>query len=159
MNNHPRLIPVHQGVVRRERGPPLGVGGGRNTKARQSYITTTSNFVDNAQDCLGMTPLHILACSTNQNLDLCRFIVASFSNSLITEDKWGCPPLLYAIWSGAPHEMLHFLVNVQKAAFPNHILDWDKMLETLCRAGASLETVGRLLLLRCTSFPEQSVNW
>ena len=106
-----------------------------------------------------MTPLHILACSTNQDLELYRFIVTSDPNSLITEDKWGCTPLLYAIWFGAPQEIIQFLIDRQKSAFPNHILVWDNMLETLCRAGVSLDIVKRLLDTRQTFFSDQSINW
>ena len=98
--------------------------------------------VVHGQDCLGMTPLHILACSTTHNLDLLfRFIVANSPSSLITEDKWGCLPILYTIWGGAPDEIVQFLIDEHKSAFPNHILNWDFMMETLCRSGASLDIV------------------
>ena len=117
------------------------------------------NNMHNNQDCLGMTPLHILACSTKQDLDLYQFIVAIYPNSLIAEDKWGCPPLLYAVWGGAAQEIVQFLINTQKAAFPHHILDWDKMVETVCRAGASLDIVKRLLDTYQASFADQSINW
>ena len=85
----------------------------------------TSNEVHSNQDSLGMTPLHILACSSKQNIDLYRFTIASHPNSLITEDKWGCIPILYAIWGGAPEEITQFLLNIHKSTFPNYILDWD----------------------------------
>ena len=74
-------------------------------------------------------------------------------------DKWGCPPLLYAIWGGAPPDIIQFLISSQKAAFPNHILDWDKMIETLCRAGASLYDVLPLMQIHRTELSEQIVNW
>ncbi|KAL7541836.1 hypothetical protein ACHAXR_011247 [Thalassiosira sp. AJA248-18] len=44
----------------------------------------------NQQDCLGMTPLHILACSAKQKLALYQVIVERYPENLITEDKWGC---------------------------------------------------------------------
>ena len=111
-------------------------GGGSSARARHSEDATNAsvsksdaaidsysspanvyNIVDNNQeDCLGMTPLHILACSSKQDLDLYRFIFASQPDSLIAEDKWGCPPLLYAIWGGAPQDIIQFLVSSQKAA-------------------------------------------
>ena len=113
----------------------------------------------NKQDCLGMTPLHILTCATKQNLDLYQFIVAKFPKNLTIEDKWGCLPLLYAIWSNTPQEIIQFMIDSQKTSFPNHVLDWDKMVETLCRAGACLETVQRLLQIHHESFPEQDIDW
>lgn len=115
--------------------------------------------VVHAQDCLGMTPLHILACSSAQNLGLYRFIVANSPSSLITEDKWGCVPLLYAIWSDAPHEIVQFLIDSQKSAFPNHALDWDKMIENLCRAEVSIDAVKRLLDIHQASFPGETLDW
>ena len=111
------------------------------------------------QDCLGMTPLHILACSTKQNLDLYQYIITILPDSLITEDKWGCIPLLYAIWSGVPQRFVQFLIDSHKSAFPNNVLDWDHMIETLCRAGVSLDVVQRLLDIQQTSYSGQNVNW
>ena len=124
-------------------------------------ITTEQNEASslNKQDCLGMMPLHILACSSKQNLDLYQFIIARYPNSLITEDKWGCLPVLYAILSDAPQEIIQLLINSQKSTFPDHILDWDKMLETLCRVGASLDNVQRLFHTQQASFSDQSIDW
>ena len=50
------------------------------------------------QDCLGMTPLHILACSTKHHLELYKLMVEKYPETLITKDKWGDIPLLYALW-------------------------------------------------------------
>ena len=111
------------------------------------------------QDGQGMTPLHILACSTKQSLELYQLIVAMAPQNLISEDKWGCPPILYAIWSGAASEVIQFLIDSQRSAFPNHRLDWDKMIETLCRAGVSLDIVQLLLRIHQASFSRQNVNW
>ena len=121
--------------------------------------TSLPSMTIEAQDCLGMTPLHVLACSATQNLDLYQIITAKYPNSLITDDKWGCIPLLYAIWGNASHEIVQFLIDSTKSAFPNIISDWDEMIETLCRVGAPLETVQRLLDIHQTSFLNQSVNW
>ena len=115
--------------------------------------------VPNNQDCLGMTPLHILACSSKQYLDLYQLIVTSFPKVLIIEDKWGCPPILYAIWGGVPQGIIKFLVDSQISAFPNFIYDWDKMVETLCRAGASFDMIKVLLDTQHASFADQSINW
>jgi len=43
----------------------------------------------NQQDCLGMTPLHILTCSSVHNLEMNRVIVENYPANLITEDRWG----------------------------------------------------------------------
>jgi hypothetical protein len=52
------------------------------------------------QDCLGMTQLHILACSTVQLLELYQVMIENYPENLIVEDAWGAVPLLYAIWGG-----------------------------------------------------------
>ena len=43
----------------------------------------------NQQDCLGMTPLHTLVCSSVHNLALYRVIIEKYPTNLITEDRWG----------------------------------------------------------------------
>jgi hypothetical protein len=43
----------------------------------------------NQQDCLGMTPLHILTCSSVHDLEVYRVIVGKYPTNLITEDRWG----------------------------------------------------------------------
>ena len=49
------------------------------------------------QDCLGMTPLHILACSTVQCLEQYQLMIDKYPANLIVEDAWGAVPLLIAI--------------------------------------------------------------
>jgi len=59
----------------------------------------------NQQDCLGMTPLHILACSSVHDMEVYHLIIEEYPTNLITEDKWGAIPLLYAFWGAAPAEI------------------------------------------------------
>jgi len=56
------------------------------------------------QDCLGMTALHILACSTVQCLGLYQVMIEKYPENLIVEDAWGDVPLLYAVWGDAPSD-------------------------------------------------------
>ena len=46
------------------------------------------NPMDNQQDCLGITPLHILTCSSVHDLEVYRLIVENYPANLITQDKW-----------------------------------------------------------------------
>jgi ankyrin repeat protein len=62
----------------------------------------------NQQDCLGMTPLHILACSSAQCLELYKLMVEKYPYNLIVEDSWGAIPLLYALWGDASSEVVQF---------------------------------------------------
>ena len=110
----------------------------------QSYgrgRVTRSIFDDHQQDTLGMTPLHILACSTVQNIEMYRMFVKKHPGSLITEDRWGALPLLYAIWGDAGSEIVDFLVQSYKSIFPNYKLNWTEMMDTLSQANVSEEEV------------------
>jgi hypothetical protein len=40
------------------------------------------------QDCLGMTPLHILTCLSVHYLEVYRLIIDNYPTNLITEDWW-----------------------------------------------------------------------
>jgi hypothetical protein len=52
----------------------------------------------NQQDCLlGMTPLHILTCSSVHDIEVYRVIIEKYPANLITEDRWGALPLLYVV--------------------------------------------------------------
>ena len=87
----------------------------------------------NQQDCLGMTPLHILACSSVHNLEMYRVIVEKYPTNLITEDRWGALPLLYAFWGAAPAETIQFLLKSYQALYPGYEFNWTNMVETMGR--------------------------
>ena len=111
------------------------------------------------QDCLGMTPLHILACSTVQNLDLYKVIVDKYPENLITEDEWGTLPLLYAVWGNAPSEIVQYLVERYQSIYPEYELDWTYMVETLSLANLEKSTIQNLVDLQLEFFSEQSIDW
>jgi hypothetical protein len=77
----------------------------------------------NRQDCLGMTPLHILTCSSVHNLEVYRVIVDKYPTNLITEDRWGALPLLYAFWGAAPAEIIQFLLESYRSLYPDYIFN------------------------------------
>jgi hypothetical protein len=111
------------------------------------------------QDCLGMTPLHILACSTVQCLELYQFIVDNFPGNLIVEDSWGATPLLYAIWGDVPSETVELLVNSCQSLYPNHEFDWNAMLLTLGQANPSKGVIQNLLDVQQRLSPGYNINW
>ena len=110
-------------------------------------------------DCLGMTPLHILACSTLQNFELYQVLIDKYPENLITEDGWGAVPLLYAVWGNAPDDIVHFLVERLSSLYPNYQFNWTEMVKTLGKASAPSEVIQNLLDLQQESFPEQSIDW
>jgi hypothetical protein len=113
----------------------------------------------NQQDCLGMTPLHILACSSVHNLEVYRLIVEQYPANLITEDRWGALPLLYAFWGGAPTEIIHFLLDSYLALYPDHVFNWTLMVETMGRCDTPNDRIQNLLCVKQTLFPVQPLNW
>jgi hypothetical protein len=113
----------------------------------------------NHQDCLGMTPLHILACSSVHNLELYRVIVEKYPVNLITEDSWGALPLLYAFWGAAPAEIIEFLLQSYLSLYPGFEFNWTMMVETMGRTDTPKERIESLLCVKQIHFPEQPIDW
>ena len=111
------------------------------------------------QDSLGMTPLHILACSTVQNVEMYRMLIEKHPVSLVTKDKWGAIPLLYAVWRDAGSDIVDLLVQSYTSIFPNYVLNWNMMMDTLARANVPRDRIKVLHLIQSWSFPDQCINW
>ena len=125
-------------------------------------LITTGNELDptgNQQDCLGMTPLHILACSSVHNLEVYRLIVAMYPANLITEDRWGAVPLLYAFWGDAPTAIVQFLLDSYQSLYPNHEFNWTDMVITFGRANATVAVIQNLLDVHLTLSPGYNIDW
>ena len=97
------------------------------------------------QDSLGMTPLHILACSTKHHLEMYQLLVERYPETLVTKDRWDCVPLVYALWCNAPSEVLVFLVESYKATHPEFVFDWEAMTIMLAQDNAPLRRIQTLL--------------
>ena len=110
------------------------------------------------QDCLGMTPLHILACSTKQNVEMYRLLIENYPETLIMKDKWGDIPLVYAVWCNAPVDIIQLLVESYKSYYPDYVFDWGGMIQTLAKGNALLANIRNLINTQQCSFPEQSFD-
>ena len=113
-----------------------------------------------------MTPLHIMACSTIQNIGLYKVLIEKYPESLITKDRWGALPLLYAVWGQAPDEVVQFLVESYLSIYPSYELNWTSMFKTLGTVVVSLtefngleDIIQNILDLQQESFPEQKIDW
>jgi hypothetical protein len=113
----------------------------------------------NQQDCLGMTPLHILTCSSVHDLEMYRVIIENYPTNLITEDRWGAVPLLYAFWGAAPAEILTFLLESYELLHPGYVFNWTMMVETIGRCDTPKENIENVLWVKQMHFPELSINW
>jgi hypothetical protein len=143
----------HQGVLQRLLAAIIMRSG--QSRSVRSKLDPTGN----QQDCLGMTPLHILACSSVHDLEVYRLIVEKYPANLITEDRWGALPLSYAFWGAAPDEIIQFLLESYQSLYPDHIFNWTVMVETMGRCDTPKERIENLLCVRRMHFPDQSIDW
>jgi len=116
------------------------------------------NATGTQQDCLGMSPLHILTWSTKHDMDLYRFLIETYPNNLITQDKWGDLPILYTFCGNAPREVMQLLVESHKTYFPGHALDWGRMIITVGESNAP-GGIRNLFDMHQNHFPDQDINW
>ena len=78
-----------------------------------------------------MSPLHILTCSSvHHDLNLYRMLIETHPEQLITKDKWGALPLLYAIWGAVPTEVIQLLLESYPQYFSDYKFKWSCMVET-----------------------------
>jgi hypothetical protein len=132
------------------------------TNTRSGQGRTLRSKLDptgNHQDCLGMTPLHIMACSSVHDLEVYRLIVQKYPANLITNDRWGALPLLYAFWGAAPTEIIQFLLESHQSLYPDHVFNWTMMVETMGRCDTPKESIENLLRVKQVFFPEQPIDW
>jgi hypothetical protein len=155
-------LPIHKLVYYQSYydGVLQNVIAAMNLRSGQSRtLRSMLNLTGNHQDSLGMTPLHILACSSVHNLELYRVIVEKYPANLITEDRWGALPLLYAFWGAAPNEIIQFLLTSYKSLYPGHVFNWTMMVETMGRCDTPKERIEIILCVREIHFPEQPLDW
>jgi hypothetical protein len=143
----------HQGVLQ-DLIAAINMRPGQHRTLRSKLDPTGSQ-----QDCLGMTPLHILACSSVHNLEVYRLIVEKYPANLITEDRWGALPLLYAFWGAAPDEIIQFLLESYQSLYPGHVFNWTMMVKTIGRCDTPKENIENLLRVNLMHFPEQPIDW
>ena len=116
-----------------------------------------------AQDCIDMTPLHILACSTKQRIEMYTVLIRRHPEYLIIEDSWGDVPLLYLFWGRAPSDIVLVVCEMMKQLHPNYKVNWGKMIETLCLANAPISCIEYLIETGINSFEDDTalcmVDW
>ena len=95
-------------------------------------------------DCFGFNPLHALACSSRQSLDVYRMIVERHPSNLIGKDLWGETPLTYVFWNDAPHEVVQYMLRCYRHKCPGFVVDWNHMLYTLCLGNAPIGGLDKL---------------
>jgi hypothetical protein len=143
----------HQGVLQ------ILIAAINTRSGQRRTLRSKLNPTGNQQDCLGMTPLHILACSLVHDLEVYRLIVEKYPANLITEDRWGALPLLYAFWGAAPAEVIEFLLEKYQSLYHGYEFNWTMMVETMGRCDTPKERIENLLCVKELHFPEQPIDW
>jgi hypothetical protein len=88
-----------------------------------------------------------------------RLIVENYPANLITKDRWGAVPLLYAFWGAAPSEIIQFLLESYQSLYPDHDFNCTMMVETMGRTDTPKESIENLLQVKQMHFPEQPIDW
>ncbi|KAL3770443.1 hypothetical protein ACHAWU_009994 [Discostella pseudostelligera] len=109
-------------------------------------------------DCLGMTPLHVLACSGMHDLELYRRIYEICPRALFARDKWGDLPLAYIILSEAPKEVLHFFLEMHRRNARTILLDFSVMINRLAKF-TSGKYMRQAIQAQRICFPDLEVEW
>ena len=77
-----------------------------------------------------------------------HLIVEKYPANLITEDRWGATPLLYAFWGSAPVKIVNFLIDRYQSLYPDYVFNWTMMVETMGRCHTPKETIESLLFVQ-----------
>jgi len=153
-------LPIHR-ICYYQSYSPLEVTLGELKKAMAPrWPRKELNQSGKQQDCLGMTPLHILACSKRHHIELYQLLIEKYPQNLISEDAWGDIPLVYALWGNAPTEVVNLLVDSKRRHFPNQIIDGKTIIATLCNGNAPMENIKKAIELEAlhASFPSPSLR-
>jgi hypothetical protein len=112
-------------------------------------------------DCLGMTPLHVLACSAKGvSTEAYHCIIEQYPEALCIKDRWGDIPLTYVLLSEASMTVIHYLFTKHKRFGPTMPFDFGHMILRLSTSGGISEVfVRNLIRAQRTHFPDIMIDW
>ena len=112
------------------------------------------------QDCLGMTPLHILACSSNgQGVEVFQCMIEKYPNALGTKDVWGDVPLAYALYAEASIDVIYFLFKMHRQMWGNMPFDFANVIKELAARLVFPQYVRDVIRAQRTHFSGLRVDW
>mmetsp|Transcript_36662 Transcript_36662/g.88847 ORF Transcript_36662/g.88847 Transcript_36662/m.88847 type:complete len:644 (+) Transcript_36662:178-2109(+) len=114
---------------------------------------------ESRQDCLGMTPLHILALSSRQDIQMYQALIEHSPSDLGTRDRWGEIPLNYACHNDVPLDILRCMLETHLSLFHTEHLNWGRLIDILCSIGASREKFQLLLESQQRYSPNERFDW
>lgn len=119
------------------------------------------NFQD--QDCLGMTPLHVLLCSGRDCYDTpaIQYMIEKCPDAMLIKDIWDEVPLAYALLGNGSIAVINLLLithSKRREAMP---LDFVDMIHRLAKMGKSAPFVRDVIRAQRTHFPDllSLVDW
>lgn len=129
-----------------------GRSGSRSLRRAAASALTESGC---RRDCMGMTCLHVLACSSRQTVDMHRLLLERYPEAVYAKDCWGALPVHYALYSGASEEIVTLLLMDHLGRFffsfldPSipavEGLDWQHLIEFLAVNNANSERIGQAM--------------
>ncbi|CAJ1938860.1 unnamed protein product [Cylindrotheca closterium] len=111
------------------------------------------------QDCLGMTPLHILALSSRQDIQMYQNVIECSPSDLVTLDRWGEIPLNYACHNDIPVDILQCMLEGHLSMFHTEHIIWGRLIDILCSIGASREKFQLVLESQQRYSPNERLDW
>ncbi|EJK59391.1 hypothetical protein THAOC_20398, partial [Thalassiosira oceanica] len=151
-------LPVHELLYRqchlpedealeRLRIATSGRSGSRSLRAAAGSRTESGA----RRDGMGMTCLHVLACSSRQTEDMHRLLAERYPEAVCAKDSWGALPVHYALYSGASEEIVDFLLTSHYLEFLELFdppvpdveeVDWHHVMEFLAMNNANRDRIG-----------------
>jgi hypothetical protein len=118
------------------------------------YPTTNGDKVY----CLGMTPLHVLACSGTNDLRLYRCLVDHYPDTMLTEDKWGETPLFYMLLFEPTMDIIHYFFEMHRRKWGTIPIDFGAIIKMLAKY-KSIDYVRYIIKAQRTYFPGLKIDW
>jgi hypothetical protein len=140
-----------------------------STRAIQSVANASSEGFNQAvtwlpehglnQDCLGMTPLHILACSSNgRGIKVFQCMIDKYPNALLIEDRWGDLPLNYALYAEARIKVINFLFKMHRQMWGDMPFDFGHMIQRVAQF-AYPDYLRDVIRAQRAHFPSLAIDW
>jgi hypothetical protein len=114
------------------------------------------------QDCLGMTPLHILLCSGRDcDVRVIKFIVEKCPHTLLTKDRWGEVPLVYALLGNSSLEVINFILEMHSKRWQSLPFDFGELLIRMLnrRRRFGTQFMRDIIRLQGIHFADHFVDW
>jgi hypothetical protein len=116
------------------------------------------------QDCLGMTPLHILLCSgRDYDKYVIQCMVEKYPDAMLIQDIWNHNhlPLEYALlrMASVAVEVLDFLFETHSTRWGALPFEFDDLIQFLAKMGKPAQFLRNVIRVQRTHFPNLDVDW